>query len=799
MNQRISILKNLSMTFVPFIFLIILIIVSFGKSRNGFAGSTSCKKCHQKFYDLWEPSHHGKAMQPFTKEFAENHLTFPSKTIKIDRKNYHAILKGKSGWVVEEDSIGKSTYEILHVLGGKNIFYFLTPLEKGKLQVLPLGYNVTEKEWYNINASMVRHFTDIEDEALNWRNAAFTFNTSCYSCHVSQMSSNFDLSTNTYHTTWNEPGISCETCHGPSKDHNKVSKWLRIKNWLGMGDSLDDYKIISVKKFNSSQLNSSCAPCHAKMRPITNSFTPGDDYFDHYDLTTLEDRDFYPDARDLGENYSYTLWRMSPCVKSGKLSCTHCHTSSGRWKFKGEESNSCKECHGERVANIATHSHHDQSKKGVPSCISCHMPMTEFALMKRSDHSMLPPTPATTVAYGSPNSCNICHTDQTAQWADKQAREWFGENYQDEKMYLADLLVTCRKQDWSKLPEVLNYIQNKNHDEIYTTSFIRLLYRCQDPSKWPALLSALGNKSPLVRSVAAEQFENNLSETHIKALAKLLDDDSRLARIKTASTLSRINPAILPKKDQKKLQSALMEYKASLQVQLDTWSSHYNLGNFYANQQNIPKALDSYGLASQMDSTVIMPYVNSALLHNMMGENDKAEANLRKAAEYDNGNFVVQFNLALLLVEKGKLKDAETAFRAALKTNPESVQVAYNLAVLISKDRLKESIKLCRQAAELNQQDPKYLYTLAYYLNQNDQNEEAKQELNKLNKLFPAFGDAYILYTNILVSQNKQGEAIEYYQDVINNNNLPESVNGRLNQQLKLVKTSTKKYKSKLN
>ena len=57
-------------------------------------------------------------------------------------------------------------------------------------------------------------------------------------------------------------------------------------------------------------------------------------------------------------------------------------------------------------------------------CVSCHMPMTEFARMRRSDHSMRPPTPATTLLYNSPNACNLCHTNKDAAWADKLVREW---------------------------------------------------------------------------------------------------------------------------------------------------------------------------------------------------------------------------------------------------------------------------------------------------------------------------------------------------------------------------------------
>ena len=147
---------------------------------------------------------------------------------------------------------------------------------------------------------------------------------------------------------------------------------------------------------------------------------PGDRFFDHFDLAALENPDFYPDGRDLGENYTYTGWRMNPCANSGQLHCVQCHTSSGRYRFKGEKANdACMPCHEERVKNAAAHTRHKPDSAGNV-CIACHMPTTEFARMTRSDHSMLPPAPAATIAFKSPNACNACHTDKDAAWADQQ-------------------------------------------------------------------------------------------------------------------------------------------------------------------------------------------------------------------------------------------------------------------------------------------------------------------------------------------------------------------------------------------
>ena len=87
------------------------------------------------------------------------------------------------------------------------------------------------------------------------------------------------------------------------------------------------------------------------------------------------------------------------------------------------------------------------------------MPMTAFARMKRSDHSMLPPAPAATIAYQSPNACNLCHADKDAAWADEQVRQWRTRDYQAPVLQRAALVAAARKRDWTKQPEMLAYIR----------------------------------------------------------------------------------------------------------------------------------------------------------------------------------------------------------------------------------------------------------------------------------------------------------------------------------------------------
>ncbi len=223
---------------------------------------------------------HGLAMQPYTAVFSKEKLAPQQGDIVIGKEKYHADIN--EGVVIETSQKGTKKYKIEHVLGGKNVYYFLTPFTKGRLQTLPVAYDVNKKEWFDTAASGMRHFPGGErGETVNWKEYPYTFNTACYSCHVSQLSTNYDPKTATYHTTWAEPGINCETCHGSAIEHNKIAKATP------KGQPLPEMRIIRTKTMTKQQRNDLCSSCHAKASPLTLAYQPEERFFDHFDLVTL--------------------------------------------------------------------------------------------------------------------------------------------------------------------------------------------------------------------------------------------------------------------------------------------------------------------------------------------------------------------------------------------------------------------------------------------------------------------------------------------------------------------------------
>jgi tetratricopeptide (TPR) repeat protein len=739
------------------------------------AGSQSCRVCHAEFYKLWAGSWHGLAMQPYSSAFAKARLTSQQDDVTIGKQKYHAEVGEEGGCVREIGPDGERKYPIAHVMGGKNVYYFLTPLDRGRLQVLPLAYDVHKKAWYDMAASGVRHFPDRRDAALDWTDRMFAFNTTCFNCHVTELSTNYDLATDTYHTTWSEPGISCESCHGSAKEH------IRAMQAATEGNIPQDIKIIRTKQFTPAQMNDMCATCHAKLVPLSLTFTPGNKFFDHFDLITLEHADFYPDGRDLGENYTFTSWLMSPCAKSGKLDCNHCHTPSGRMRFEGDKSNQmCMPCHAGEVNRPTEHGHHAVGSKGN-DCVACHMPMTRFAAMGRTDHSMRPPTPATTIAFKSPNACGPCHTDHDAAWADQWVRKWYRHDYQAETLRRAELIDLARKRQWKRLPEMLADSQKKGSDEVYRTSLMRLLGGCEDGSKWPVLLGRLQDGSPLVRSSAASALGGHLTPEVVKALLTAAADPSRLVRIRTAMALAALSPrSLADERDRTNLERANSDFVAAMQARPDDWASHANLGNFYMEGRDFPAAVSCFETAARLEPRQIGPMVNASMAYSNMGQNDKAEQSLRRALKMEPNNAAANFNLGLLLGEQGRAADAEAALRIALKADPQMAAAAINLGVLLGEQHLDEAIAWCQKAHDLRPSDAKYAHTLAFFQRKKGNSEAAVALLRKAIQSEPSYVDVYLLLGEIYEQRHDFPAAAKVYLDASKIAQLPPEMRGQL-------------------
>jgi tetratricopeptide (TPR) repeat protein len=385
--------------------------------------------------------------------------------------------------------------------------------------------------------------------------------------------------------------------------------------------------------------------------------------------------------------------------------------------------------------------------------------MTTFARMNRSDHSMLPPAPAATMKFGSPNACNLCHKDKDAAWADQNVRQWRTRDYQAPLLKRAGLIEAARKRDWQKLPEMLAYITSKERDEVFAASLIRLTMAAPDERLLPTWLQAIQDPSPLVRAAAAEVLSARPGRESFLALVNAARDSYRLVRVRAAASLAVYPPDWVKAEDQKRVQQATEEYLASLTARPDQWTSHYNLGNYYLNRGDVKQALASYDTALRIEPRAAMVMVNAAMAYAQMGEKSRAERSLLKAIKIAPDHAAAHFNLGLLQAEQNRVKEAEQELKEAFRLDPKMAPAAYNLCILSAKDRPQEALSWCKKALALNAQEPKYAYTLAFYQKEQGDLKNAAVTLQDFLTRWPGFTDGYLLLAEIYVQQGDHPRA----------------------------------------
>jgi len=430
-------------------------------------------------------------------------------------------------------------------------------------------------------------------------------------------------------------------------------------------------------------------------------------------------------------------------------------------------------CHVNKVDNPAQHTHHKADGPGG-KCISCHMPTTEFARMHRTDHSMLPPAPAATIAFQSPNACNLCHHDKTPQWANQWVRKWRKRDYQAVVLHRGGLIQAARKGDWRRLQEMVDYITGPDRDAVFAASLINLLRASGDPRVVPVWIRASRDPSPLVRAAAAEALQAAPTKESAKALATATGDSYRLVRIHAAASLAGFPEFPLTDDEKKSVESATREYLDSMLSRPDQWNSHYNLGNYHLVRNHLKEAVSAYGTALKMEPHAVLAMVNQSMAYARAGETQNAHEVLKKAFKTAPESAVVNFNLALAEAQTNDLEGAEKHLRRALKADPQMAEAAYNLCILLSKENLDEAVQYCQNAADTRQDQPRYAYTLAFYQQQKGDFSAATEVLERLLGAYPGYGDAYLLLGGIYEKQGKGAEAVKTYNRGLSAKEIPE-------------------------
>jgi len=717
-----------------------------------YVGSERCRSCHQTQYDAWKGSNHARAMQPARDgtvlgDFGDARFVHRGKEWRFFRSGERFMVHAEGPDGTMQD------YPVAYTFGVAPLQQYLVAFRGGRLQALSAAWDTRAKRWFYVNPGPDAPPGDW----LHWTRAGQTWNAMCADCHSTAVRKRYDPEADAYETSWSEIMVGCEACHGPGSQH---ASWA---DQPAMGRPAVENAALPTRTSHLAgpELVALCAPCHARRAQFEDQGAPGGELLDRYLPTLLSPGVFHSDGQILDEDFEWHAFTQSKMYANG-VRCTDCHDPhSGRHLMEGNAL--CTRCHRADMYDGAGHQFHKAEWKGKPSpgalCVSCHMPGKNFMVVHfRRDHSMRVPRPDLTATLGVPNACSAsgCHADKPLAWVQSKYDGWYGRKREP---HFGTVLAAGRRRDPAAESDLVQLLQDPLRPLVARATAVDLLAAYPGPAARAAIEKALSDPEPLVRATAADRFKTADPGALARALGPLLQDPVRAVRSHAAARLAGRPAAFLTEAQRKAHGAALQEYEQAQCYMSDLPSGPFDLGNLYAAVGRTADAERQYRRALAIDDQLFMSRVNLAMLLATSGRSDEAERLLREAHAQRPSDAGISFDLGLLLAERGDRDGAEEMLRAALRADPRLAPAAFNLAVLVGERDAAQAVSLARTAAKLTPGEPRYAWTLAFYLARTGELRGAANTLEALLAAHPDHVDAVALLAEVYERLGRTSDA----------------------------------------
>ncbi len=718
-----------------------------------YIGRESCKKCHEKEFNLFQGSDHDMAMDTAITEtvlgdFSDVSYTHFGITSRFYMSNglYMVNTEGPDGTLVD--------YQVSYVFGVRPLQQYLIEFPGGRYQCLPICWDARPaseggQRWYHI----YQEERIPPDDVLHWTRVTQNWNYMCAECHSTNLRKNYSYSEKAYHTTWSEIDVSCEACHGPGSEHidwaEKVERGsspdiypdmglvVRLKDtddatWVFYPDSVTASRSVPRQ---SDELVQMCSRCHARRAVATEDYYHGGSLLDTHWPSLLDENLYFPDGQILDEVYVYASFLQSKMYKAGVV-CKDCHEPhSGKVYVDGNAL--CYRCHMASEYGPRKHHFHDPAKEGA-SCFECHMhERTYMVVDPRRDHSIRIPRPDLSDKLGTPNACNQCHQDKSTQWATDYLRKWYGDDLLNKPHY-GETFWAGRLMYPEAQQELLRLGADQNQPPMVRATAISLLGGYPNSSTAELLIQTVVDPVPLVRYATMIVVEFADPEFIRDLAVPRLNDTIKLVRLMAANSLAGVPRNLIPEGALKSLNTALEEYNASLMINADHPSTHLNFGNLYLSAGDYEKAEASYKEAIELEPGLVGPYINLADLYRRLNRDTDGEKILKSALIKYPDLAAIHYSLGLLKVRMGMHEEAMVYLENAIKYDPDDPHYIYVYAIgLNSQNQAQEALKVLESAAKKFPYDRNILYSLVTISMENGEMQEALVYVQKLVEYYP--------------------------------------------------------------
>jgi len=432
--------------------------VSFDRHAAAYAGSNTCRSCHQDHHASWQRTFHRTMTQEASPHSVQG--AFDGQIVEAWGGRMRPAQHDGKYFFEALDSGGAvaASYEVRRAVGSHRYQqYLMQRPDNGQYLRLPLLWHNGDRRWVHMNGAF------LYDDHQTYNQHVTTWNHNCIYCHntgpqpgitnsnelygrvVRGERVNF-LAEARYESKVAELGIACETCHGPGAEHARRNQ-NPLRRYALHHSAADDPTIVNPRKLDAARATYVCAQCHAQRVPARTelvetwlssgpTFRAGDDLAQHVrwigpnepgpagnpDLYRLR---FWADGTPRLSAYEFQGLSQSKCYQQAPLTCMNCHEAHGGdvhgMMKEGARGNApCASCHQPIAANLSAHTRHAPQSSGS-LCVNCHMPPMVYGVMEiHRSHRIEIPDPTRDHAAERPNACAGCHLDKDSDWLKAQ-------------------------------------------------------------------------------------------------------------------------------------------------------------------------------------------------------------------------------------------------------------------------------------------------------------------------------------------------------------------------------------------
>jgi predicted CXXCH cytochrome family protein len=680
-----------------------------------FVGSETCAGCHKSEADRWHGSQHQLAMQHAT----EKSVLGDFSDATFDYYGVHSRFFRRDGkFLVETDGPeGKlATFEVKYTFGLDPLQQYLVEFPDGRVQALSLTWDSRRKDrggqrWFHLYPNeAIGH-----DDPLHWTKLNQNWNFMCAECHSTGVRKNYDAVTDRFATTWAEISVGCEACHGQGSRH--VDWAHRQQSWWPFGKREDQAKGLLARFDERADITwlpdprtgqpqrrigpailrrevETCGLCHARRGEFSEDWVPGWWLSDTHVVSPLARGLYHADGQMQDEVYNYGSFKQSRMFAAG-VTCSDCHDPHSA-KLAASGDNVCTQCHAAATYASAQHTHHEQAKESI-GCASCHMPTRTYMVVdRRHDHSFRIPRPDISAKLGTPNACNDCHADKTAEWAAAAIEGWFGPGRKGFQNYAEAFHAAW--SDGRDAAAMLAAVASGGAPAFARASALTELATRVSRQNVELAQAALKDPDPMVRIGALDMLANVPPAQLWTLVAPLLTDPIRGVRIRTVSLLAPVPTASQPAADREPFEHAAAELVASHRLNADRPESRSALGSFFARRGLAADAEAEYKAALRLSPQFTPAAINLAELYRRLGRDADGEAVLRTAVTIAPTDAGALHALGLALVRLKRSDEALDLLRRAAEAEPERARYIYVYAVgLNTAGRGIEAVSVLRE------------------------------------------------------------------------------------------------------